>query len=237
MRSIIIFTFLLFVMVLIQCETNNNIPERIPPEDWIKGVWRSENNDSIKFISDTMVYINSLRHHCKFEEDSIKIRYCWFPEQAFRYEFDIKMNKFLLYGFSNIYQLYILSLDSLYSLYNHDSTLFTRSNEKLELPFEEWIQGTWVCNNNGKDLLAFTRPYKMKNSEYFPYSNSFYNKGIYYINCFNEYVFTEDSLKIHYAKSSYGGEYSPYSYKVNKANDLLILLNYQKMDTAKFYKQ
>ena len=225
-------------MGLIQCETNNNeVSYRIPPEDWIKGVWRSEHNDSIKFINDTLVYINSLRQYCKFEEDSIKIRYYWFPEQAYRYEFDMKMNEFILYGFSNIYVRLTLSLDSLFSLHNSDSTLFTKSNEKIKLPFEEWIQGTWVCNNNRKDFLSFTRPYLMKKSEYFPYTNNFYKNGIYYIRHVNEYVFTEDSLKIHFGTSSYSWSYSPYSYKLNKENDLLMLINYNKMDTAKFYKR
>ncbi len=240
MKSIVIFILLAFGMGLIQCETNNNnVPERIPPEDWIKGVWRSEYNDSIKFISDTLVYINSLLHYCKFEEDSIKILYWCYPEQNYRsykYEFNITMNKFLLYDFSNIYHLSIIPLDSLFSLHNLDSTLFTKSNEKVELPFEEWIQGVWVCNN-GRYHLSFIRPYRMKNSKYFQYKSSFYNNGIYYIRYDNEYVFTEDSLKIHYSTSSYLGSYSSYSYEFDKANDLLILYNYNKIDTAKFYKQ
>lgn len=235
MRSIIIYTFLIFEMVLIQCETgNNHEPEVIPPEDWITGVWRSEYNDSVKFISTKEVYMNSILHYCNLKDYSIELWLPWCPRtiNSFDYEFNIKKNQFIIYNFYNIY-------GPIYFFHNPDSTVFTKSNEELQLPFEEWIQGLWVNQSNIHKSFVFSRPYKIKNEDEFHWCRNFVRNGIYYIgdSCnINQYVFTKDSLRIHWSSSSNLNDYSSFHFEIDKEDSLFILYDFNNLDTTKYYK-
>ena len=89
-NDLILLLFMFIGIGLIRCDNDNDISIDTPPEDWIIGTWRSEYNDSIKFISDSTVFINSLCHNYQFINDSIELHLLCdseIPPMIHKYEF------------------------------------------------------------------------------------------------------------------------------------------------------
>ena len=245
MKKNSVLLLLMFIGVsLIQCDTEKDDIKQTPTPEILHGVWRSENNDSIKFINPSSVYINSILHHYIVEYDSLKLAglcndlYCsdWLPSGttqygSYKYTFDTESNKLVIYDFYNTY-------DSIYYLHNSESSAFFRTNEEIVLPFEEWIQGRWI-NQVDKGLL-FSRPYLINDilSE-IDTSKDFFKYGLYFggNGAGSLYVFTNDSLRLHSSISSYFWSYSPYKYEIDRVEDCLIILNYCAIDTSRFFKE
>ena len=232
---------ILLLWLFASCDRNHEeLPKQTPSAAYLKGLWKSENNDSIKFVKPGEVYINSVLHYYSFEKDSLKLQslcndlYCSVKGTInyYGYGIDSAKNQLIIYDFYNTF-------DTIFNLNNENLSFFTKSSEPLQVQFHEWIQGTWISGDNS--TLLFTCPYLLQTYEL---DNKYYScaafveKGLLYggNGLGSQYVFTKDKLRLHSSLSSDLCSFSSYGYVFFKDEDMLVVFNYQSTDTAKFYK-
>ena len=241
---------LIFIFLFTMCEGEVELDKKesvlkdvskiIEGKNALEGIWKSEYNDSIKFISSTEVIINSIFYYYEFGDDSIGLHslcndiYCsnMGKYRNYKYELDSISNKFLIYNFKNTF-------DSLYLLQNDSLVIFSKVNSSMTLGFYEWIQGIWQNQNN--ETILFSRPYSLESNILninLPECTDFVATGEFYggNGLGSLYIFSEDSLRLHSSLSSNLCSYSSYQYKLDITNNQLIIFNYNVVDSSKFIK-
>jgi hypothetical protein len=100
MRKIFFILLVAFSFCFATCESNNKLE---PIEKWVHGIWISEGNDTLNFISDGFLLYNSRPFFFKFMEDSLSL----FPTESsnlndtryYRYKLSRKPKELKLYKF------------------------------------------------------------------------------------------------------------------------------------------
>ena len=231
MRPLQLLICALLVLVTLQCKKDETPPDNTPSFEFLEGVWRSEHNDSMKFVNQYEVYMNSVLHKYPFSNQNIQLMLfaCQDSFTSYSCKVNEEARQLTLHNFSNAVY------DSAYRFHNPGKTVFTKTDEPIHLPFEEWIQGRW--ENENKHGYSFTRPEKIKNTGSY-HCFDFTDEYFYELcKCTRGYlVFTSDTLIVMMGGVSGPCPYSYRYFTADKNNYLFNLTYYLDDEPITYYK-